>query len=155
MFPEIVSHLVNIFQRLAQRIPFRRNIPVMKSEERNIEHTKEIERRIRLGARGSQGIASIHPGPKNSRRTKRIASVHRKAMPIGHRKSQMLTQRFAENDAVAVIPAIGELVAAIRSRKPDSRKLRKNRLLQRSLFDFHVVHSIDKLLLTRNKLQTL
>ena len=145
--PEIVGHLVNISQRLAQRIALRRNIPVVEGEEWNIENVKQIECRIRLGACCSHRIASVHPGPKNGGHTKRIASVHRETMPIGHRKPQMLAQRFTENDAVGVIPAIGELVAAIRPPEPDGRKLRKNRLLQRNLSGSHNLHSIDKLLL--------
>jgi hypothetical protein len=45
----------------------------------------------------------------------------------------MLPQRLAENDAVGIVPAIGELVFAVCPREMNSRKLGKNCLLHFSL----------------------
>ena len=114
-FCEIVDHLVEVGERLAQTCTFGGDITVVEGVEGKTEHTEEFKGRVGFHASALHRVLLQHPGPINCGAAKGIAPSHRERMPPRDGKAQMLAEWFSQHDLVRLVKAICEGIGAGRA----------------------------------------
>ena len=110
----------------------------MKAIVWNTELGHELESSIHLVISPLQRICTGIPWEGFRTRTKRVAASIAEAVPIGDSVTKNLLHRFAGNDALLVVPAIGQGVVGLRTFKTDLSDAGKIFLVTKS--DRHVFY---------------
>ena len=117
---EQIGDRVEIGDGLGKRPAFRRDVGVMKGEERHIEQAEQLEGDVGLGAGEIHRIGAMLPGPQEGLAAERIAAGPAERMPVADGEPQLILQPPAADHAIPVVPSerqrCGRVPAAISDR---------------------------------------
>jgi hypothetical protein len=105
---QIIHNGVEVLQGLGKSVAAGRDVGVMEAKEGQAEDAEKLEGRIGLHLGLRNRVAGGKPRALDRGSAKRVASAHRKRVPVGDREAQMILEGLAEHDPVRIVPAVGK-----------------------------------------------
>jgi hypothetical protein len=80
----------------------------MEAKEGKADHPEKLEGRIGLHLGLCNRVAGGKPRALDGGSAKRVASPHRKRVPVGDREAQMILEGLAEDYPFGIVPTVGK-----------------------------------------------